>query len=506
MSIIFVNTIGTRDVKPPEGINLPTKARPLGEAILAILEKDKDYLQKLEFPIIKPSIEYVLKSEKKIDRVILVATNKPEPDKDIKEEEAKFRENDTIEFANVIKEWIIEEYGKKFREKYRNKYGEKCGVYEIRIVPIPSENPNLIDSMYEFFGGEIKKKEFRIEDLERYYLQATGGIPAVNTAILLHSIRRFGEKFRYIYVSEKTGQAHSLQIGTQLLLEYQRQFILGYLSKHDYSAVLTLLKKLNLPDSIVLSNIVEHAKHRLYFDFETTLICIDDAYKSAYADDETRRLCDVITDDLKRLITIIDSPKIKSEDLIYPIRELFFNMKIKYQNEEFVDFLGRLFRFQECILRFIVEKELRFSTEKDDEDGYKEFVNGIGSRPDLEAFLKSQRFKDKPLDYTEPTTEVLIAILRYLKDDKSPLSGEKKIVYGEVDEILKKVNKLSGLRNKSIIAHGFEGVSKEILEKEYDSPEIVIDLQKVLNLLGISTINDPYEKIVNYISQKLKRY
>jgi hypothetical protein len=84
--------------------------------------------------------------------------------------------------------------------------------------------------------------------------------------------------------------------------------------------------------------------------------------------------------------------------------ELYFNLRLKYGSGEFVDFLSRLFRLHEAMLRYIFEQETSISTDK---DGREAFCHYIRERSALQSFLDKHE-----LEYT-PTTRVLAAILNF---------------------------------------------------------------------------------------------
>jgi hypothetical protein len=81
--------------------------------------------------------------------------------------------------------------------------------------------------------------------------------------------------------------------------------------------------------------------------------------------------------------------------------------------KEYLDFLGRLFRFQEAALRYCLEtSELNLTTVIDADDrGFKRFQASVQRCPELVTYLETQRYNNEPLDRQEPYTPCLLAII-----------------------------------------------------------------------------------------------
>jgi hypothetical protein len=141
-------------------------------------------------------------------------------------------------------------------------------------------------------------------------------------------------------------------------------------------------------------------------------------------------------------------------------KELYWNATIKFHQEEYLDFLDRLFRLQEAVLRDCLEtSELNLTTDIDaDNRGFKRFQASVQRYPELMAYLETQRYNGVRLEWQEPYTPCLMAILRYLvengRDDAPPQRQSLLTILEEIDH-------LSPLRNKSPLGHGFDGVSLE---------------------------------------------
>jgi hypothetical protein len=85
------------------------------------------------------------------------------------------------------------------------------------------------------------------------------------------------------------------------------------------------------------------------------------------------------------------------------------------------------------------------------------------------------------------------------KKDRERLQG--------VQARLNKLNALADLRNQSVIAHGFAGVSEEAINNLYagGARQIVDDLKKIIELLGIEGAASPFDRIVEVVQRALKQ-
>ena len=163
---------------------------------------------------------------------------------------------------------------------------------------------------------------------------------------------------------------------------------------------------------------------------------------------------------------------------------LIENAKIKWKNGECVDFVGRIFRLKESMLKMIIEKEFNISTNPKkikDENG-KELKRYLEFEKFLEDNLDILNYLEKETNWNgrkEPNNRVLDWILNYMVN-----SNKKKWKkYGKINGFSKNLEKLAELRNESILAHGFRGISKRDIIEKYnsngDEEKIIRDLDEI---------------------------
>jgi hypothetical protein len=162
------------------------------------------------------------------------------------------------------------------------------------------------------------------------------------------------------------------------------------------------------------------------------------------------------------------------------------NIKFQIVNEEYIDFLGRVYRFKEAVLKYLFVKNhigrSRFSL----------ITVHMEKREILKRLRKKYRIYNSNLMYGITTY-----IHRYLKNE---------FQYGEVEKILNS-DHLSGLielRNDSIVGHGFKGISLEDIHRFYGDPYHVLDdFSTCLKKLDVNLKRYKYSEINNYIYSML---
>jgi hypothetical protein len=161
-----------------------------------------------------------------------------------------------------------------------------------------------------------------------------------------------------------------------------------------------------------------------------------------------------------------------------------------------------LFRFQEAVLRYLLENsELALKTDID-KDGrhFTLFQASVHQHPDLVEFLERQTYSKEKLDWDKPYVPCLMAILSYLV---AKGEQEKRAQRADVFTQLRDIERLMLLRHKSPLGHGFEGVSLEaIYEKVHGfSPE---RLRSIIRLIGLVGDEDgPYDRVNTLIIRAL---
>jgi len=385
--------------------------------------------------------------------------------------EEKFKANDTLYFGECIKKLLS---------------GQKpTGRVNLREI---SANPNLYDSMFHYFTEQLFWMRSHFGDYEKVFVALAGGVPACNMALCLQAVRVFAERCIPIYPLEGSERAVPLQIGSQLLESSKRDIVCQQLENYEYAAAATLLDSLGLRLHAGLARLT---LYRLNFDFSRA----SRLAASLVARDlgEVRNYGLRVETELKKLV---------GKDLPCLILELYHNATIKFRKGEYLDFLGRLFRFQEAVLRHLVEtSELALKTDIDRNGRhFTAFQASVLQHPSLVDYLEKQTYNNDKLNWEQPYVPCLMAILGYLAEQGDE---EKRSPRVEVLERLREIERLMPLRHKSPLGHGFDGVSLETIHGQVSgfSPERLRDIIRIISLTGDR--DNPYEKVNTLILKVL---
>jgi len=333
LKVMLLCNIGNRDLLFKGAEIRP--ARTSGKEIADNLSTCQD---DLSLPILWPVIQTIEAEapDSPIDLILFCTDQQGVPE--------RFRENDTRYFGECIQQLL------------------RGQAPVARLTPrwIP-RNPALYDSMFAFFKEEMSRLPGSPAAFRHVFVSLAGGIPACNMALCLQALQTFGEKCVPLYPLEGREHVVPLQIGVQLLTSSKRALVRQLIGNYEYGAAGMILESIDMP---LQASLAQLAMYRLNFDFQraqqwaTSVITKDLSEVRAYAL--------VVSENLQRL---------QQERLPYLIRELYWNAGIKFRKGEYLDFLGRLFRFQEAALRYAVENSaLGLTTAIDPHQGLKLIV------------------------------------------------------------------------------------------------------------------------------------
>jgi hypothetical protein len=167
------------------------------------------------------------------------------------------------------------------------------------------------------------------------------------------------------------------------------------------------------------------------------------------------------------------------------IAEVFHSATVRLSTEAYASFVGRVFRFQEAMLRYLCETwGAEFGGKND------AFIepNWLAEHPGVQAALeKAQVRADR--EVSRMTLQVLSLQLARERKDKRGQGWVKKLARFE---------QVASLRNQLAITHGFSGVSLQKLDELYagGAPEIVADMENLLSqVLHMENLSNPYDQI-----------
>lgn len=438
-----------------EGIS----SRLFGDYINQNHEKLKS---KITCPIIIPMVEGLLKREEKIDHIFLIATDQIDE---------KFRAKDTLYYAEVIKKEII-----------RKNLCKNVHILKIR------KNPTEIESMNDFWQQFFMTHKL-MQDIDssntNFYLNIIGGVPALNYALLVNSCFYFKKNCILLSKERTSKNVYPVSFSTKIVNHLDKQKIVHSLGRYDYSSSEELFKEFG---NIEYSKISKALKHRLYFDLSSSIKECDNMLKEGCSEKTTNIVRELLrdTEELK-----------DNNNISKSLTELYVNARIKYKNEEYVDFLMRMFNFNENLMKKTIEKDLLISIKPE------KYTKNIKSEKfmDLRKYLETVKVKrgdnEVPLKFDEPNRKTKQHIIRYYA-----MNTPENEILAKTCKVLESLDILSQIRNNSIAAHNLDAVSKDIIEEAYENgystEKMFLDIEEILNFKFDDNI---YNKINSKISK-----
>lgn len=220
-----------------------------------------------------------------------------------------------------------------------------------------------------------------------------------------------------------------------------------------------------------------YAEHRLAFDFRRAMDYCRDAIRDS--EGKMKRFLERHERDTSRLVQ-------GGEDLnnrVLLIEELFYNLEVKYRSGEFVDALARVFRLQEALLGWVVQRETGIKTDED-KPIEKEEARSV---PGLWEYIQEKNPRG-----TKINRRSLTEVSGYLTKSQAGLPADRVKEVSSIRKTANRLDKLGNLRNRSIIAHSFEGVSETEIQHIYKG-DLIADLRKgVGEALGRDLSTNPF--------------
>ena len=494
--VLLLTNVGNRDVSlDGQPVGNQKRVRTESQKLLEEwegLEKEgrKDDLEalaaRMALPILQQALQWVLEEHGRVDELVLYATDQAEGT------EFHLREQDTLHLAELMKRWL---------NRQRWKSEGKLGEVKVRVLH--GLNPSLYDQAFARYEKEMRPS-WR-EEFDLCVVVPAGGTPACNMALLFRAIQAFGRRAQTVYVP-RDGPPLSLRIAQELHQSLQNHALRAALDRCDFAAARALMEENGYDEAWL--HLVRYAEHRFAFDFEAARKALRRAHDTCSGRD--LEVLPALVDRHQRQLVLLESGNVQART-----EELYHNACWTYRQGRYVDFLGRAFRFQENAARWAVEQACGVEADEGDEKKRQAFKAWIDQHPYLRPYMEKQTLYGKPLRWDTINAAVLLAVVAYVagggqREEGSPyLSAEEQERYRRLHAGLSALDHLRDLRNKSIIAHGFQGISEEALLEAYrkntgrsDTP---LDLmgEVLRDLTGQGAPPAPYEEVRDWLVKRL---
>jgi len=246
------------------------------------------------------------------------------------------------------------------------------------------------------------------------------------------------------------------------------QVITKLIERYDYGGAYELLKERSLENTDA-GVLIDSCRYAVNFDFETARKILN------HVSESTRNNESCI--ELKKNLEDLNNGQ---PDALFS--ELLENVKFQIVNEEFIDFLGRVYRFKEAIYKYLF---------------IKKHLNDRTFTFHIRFMQKKEILKILRNHYKIFNNNLIYGINTYFR------KYAKKDVHAE--QVIKtlsseKMNQLIELRHESLIGHGFKGVSIDEIQRVYGNPYCVLDdFRECLELLEIDIHRYKYSILNKYI-------
>lgn len=441
--------------------NIKNNYKLVSEKILNNIESCIDYI---EFPIIYSILNKILSDIKKdeLDRIIVVCTDQG-------------KESDTIYLAEILKRVFNSKNKWKLYPTIKKLPVKKNGL----CIKTIRKNPSDYDLMNKYYQELIEQQNN--EKIKKLFINVTGGTQAMNTSLLFNAVNDFNGSVETYYTPRGKNKATRLNISTTIKKKNIKGKIKKILSFNDYKAAGILLDDyrnefnnvINKSVYDVLISYISAASGRIQFDFKKS---IDEIEKCIDVDADNREIYYKFQESLEMLVN-------ERENDIYLLNEVKNNAIYQYRNGAYTDFLGRIFRMQEGVLTYILDKKELIIRPKGKSYINEDMLNKLYSD-------KIQKLDEKKVDGTllrykgiELNIVSMMAIIEILFEEDN--------IINNIIEACKKIDKLKVLRNKSILAHGYDAVSEEIILQKAECKNQE-DIESILNNI-INKLKEAYE-------------
>ncbi len=501
--MILISNIGNRDVIYKGAYLDRDNTRQKGEELLDKYDTEKEHFS---YPIIEPFFETF---KNRLRNIYIIVTN---------QEDERVRNSDTIHLGGIIKKWIKETYQVK-----------------VNVVQY-TNNPTNYELVYNFFTSYFTQESNIFDKTDKRIISLSGGTPQMNGAlyVILSSIYPANNEFYSVFWEKLIPINHEKTINKIFI----KKSCLELLKTNQYQSLITILNEYNIEGQDRLILLLNYAKFRKNFDFDVAREHLNGFFKVLPSSEHQEYDFLVLNEN----ITPIDL-----------IKELFWNIEICHKNQNYLLLSALLFRLEEALLfeivNYLFKEEIEVDLKK--KQNHSIFMKHLKDK-ELDLWNSLQNITYKGFKLKIDPNELNRAVLFYIASLKSDelkklfrnvskksdeLKKYIKSIYqvGNILEIFDKINKyyydslksdkeqlqkkygnaetkcLGDLRNSSIIAHGFNPVSKENIEDMYrEKLEIFIPNLKeyLITLLRILTNDNAIsmDNVFDSINEKISSF
>jgi hypothetical protein len=497
----------------------PDFTRRLGEYVLDHYDDLRDAIR---LPILDPLLTLAQQRYAGEARatLYLVATDQPPA-------VAWHYENDTLAAARVIARWLSEP-----AQADRYALGAVRGAVDdgdaaqFILGGAPGTHPADYRAQYLHWDRVFATLRHRHQPRAGHHLfvGVTGGTPQVNAALMLRGVKHFRNACSVLYVPQ--GQsAGEVAIGGDIWREQVREDFEAALADARYQTAFDLVRRSRFcfqqPELVEAA--VRLLAARADFDFaraREALAPLRDPSASAAGPlaEELRR------QDEELAVLLQERPSAAREAA--RLRELFHNAALQFGIGHFADFLARYIALLDSLQVFLTAQVIGDWTVTTP-DGLAAWAGRVRAEPRYDRVrVRLERLANREREIGPPHAFCFDQILsdpasghqvspaqqrarRYIGLGLARCRQEEEGPRPDADPNWQNTC-LNDLRNESLIAHGFAGVSRRAIKQRYRSPYyetsgdgalILRDLRAALASIGVETGASPYQRLATLLRQ-----
>ncbi|MDK2960692.1 MAG: hypothetical protein PWP12_876 [Bacillota bacterium] len=463
-------------------------------------------------PILGPTVCSIADDNRApIDEIFLFVT-----DQDQRTTPAQFYLKDTAITGEAIKLILLNS------PTYRGK------VKAVRLLPVLVSPASYDDTYREYakiFRGLRPREGHWPADAELYAL-VTGGTPQCNFALMFHFL--YSEDLpgrRTVLYKSPNSPADYLEVPRSMRYEHLLGVCTELLERHDYDGIEAIVSHTGLNGASLVHGLLRAASLRLNFRFQEAAEVLRTLRTGV--DGSTGARIHRLYCQARQLAEGAELLSQNNGNVCLPVadavaavfEELFANLQVKYDNDEGVDFLARLFRLQEAGLKLcaatcnpLFAQSTRAHSELAQKDpAYREYMTKylgeqFATRPQNRPILYySTCYYLKELQANSSFTGAAVrSILNWAKKVGLEIPDRLSERQAHSRSNAAEATDLMNLRNKSIAGHGFLGIARAQIG-QYFKGDILAETQAMLTQLLSRPPGRPYEEQDNLIRDRLQK-
>lgn len=437
--------------------------RKAGEYILSHLD---EYKNRLDFPIIEPIIEYIGYYDD-IKYLYLVVTNQKLDGKNCTEYQYL---NDSYYFGEIIQKLIPIKY-------------KKIKKVQIRTIEIKKDVEHY-EYMKDFWEEKFWSKNINKEPFEsvrngksKIYICPIGGIDAIKSTLLISAILKFKKQCIHIMKDENIEKPSRTSFSELLSSDVNKDIIKRAINRNDYvTAIEVFNETYETGSKEYIVKIIEAMKERCAYNFQEASKIIWNLRSNINIESWVKKEIDNLEIEFNEL----------EYDTFKKIQELYINARIKWEQEQYVDFLLRIFGLLESLTKYLLSKYLGVEIDDDNYDK-KPFIAFVEARKGLKEYFENpdKYLRKNKIEYLNGTnTYNILKVFQYIVLETGKDKNEFDLDENNYREIYKfyqmliKIRSLSQLRNKCFVTHRLSGLSKSMI---YDKLQEGVDKEFLIS-------------------------